>query len=240
MTLYYIIPCIFGYKNIYDNWLYTILNNCNKKIYIDDYPFDYYNNTDKNIFIKKIVNNICNLCILEKENNIVLIGHSYGCHIICSLYNMLYIELNKLNIEIKKCYMLFPYIDNNKDDFYTNFGLKIFSNIYSNYFTIFIQIIYYIIIFLGFFMKIFNNVKINHIKVISNMIYNIYSNNNFENNFDIINTNNKIFEIIYCNDIYCPDYILNKCNVNKHFINTKHCFMFDHKSFNYINNIIFK
>ena len=34
MTLYYIIPCIFGYKNIYDNWLYTILNNCNKKIAI--------------------------------------------------------------------------------------------------------------------------------------------------------------------------------------------------------------
>jgi len=237
MTIYYIIPCIFGYKDIYKNWIYSISNKYIGNVFIEDYPFDNIINNEKNL-INVIVQRICKICVERNETNIIIIGHSFGCHIICSMYNYLFHQLNRINVKIEKCYLLFPYIDKT-NDIYTKTGLCLLYNFYKYFPNLFVMIIYYIVWILSIFMKIFSNVEINHIKSILNMIYKIHL-SKFDNNYHIINCYQNVFEIIYCDDIYFPKELVDKCLVKKHFIDTYHCFMFDSNSFKYINQIIFK
>jgi len=241
--MYFIIPGIIGYKQVYNNWLYSIPN---QNYHFINYPYNILNS--HNIYTKNtniilsnyIVNYIFDICKSNSYKDIILIGHSYGSNIICMIYHQLNIQLKIINCCIKKCFLLFPFIHLN-DNYIIYTQYLFFNRIYSMriVFIIFIYLIYLLIHFLGTFLNMFKQIQLSHIFTISNIIYNI-GNEKCDLNYKVINNNKNIFEIIYCNDYYFPLKILSKCIVKKHFIDTYHCFMFKSNKFNCINNIIWK
>lgn len=242
MYMYYIIPGIFGYKSFYNNWLQSVPKNI--KIHFIEYPYHLLNNQydrnisneNFNILCKHIINTIFLNSKLNNYNKIILIGHSYGCNIICSIIGQLEQSLKDIHCVIHKCYLLFPFIsiEGNKILEYQSY---LFNQLYIRefIFKIILYFLYLIISILSIPFNKFKQIKCCHLSIITKLIYNI----SLQNHTKVINDKSNIFEIIYCKDVYLPLILLNELNVKKHYIDTYHCFMFKSQEFKTINQIIY-
>lgn len=244
--MYYIIPGIFGYKLFYKNWLYSIPKHI--KIHFIEYPYHLLNNQyEKNISNDNyniLCNYITNFIFLNSKlnnyNKIILIGHSYGCNILCSIVEKLEYSLNNINCDIHKCYLLFPFIDIKRNKL-LQYQSYIFKQLYirETLFKVLLYLIFSVIRIISIQCHILQVIKCEHLSIISKYIYNININIKSENHTKVINDKSNIFEIIYCKDVYLPLILLNELNVKKHYVDTYHCFMFKSEQFKTINKIIY-